>query len=108
VDDLERALDGYRSDRFIDALTRNIGKSAGDVHNLLRRDHMMRAKFGVAALDPKGRRARHQSVLVVHDSAVGRHILARRGRHITIDRADDRLILQMLGERLSDAAEGRC
>ena len=109
VADLERAVDGFsRSDRFIDSLTKHIGKAAGDVHDLLRRDHTLRAKFGVAALDPKGSRARHPSVLVVHDSAEGRQVLARRGGHLTIDRVDDREITRMLAQRLADAAEGRC
>jgi ESAT-6 protein secretion system EspG family protein len=105
VDQLERAIDGYRSHRFIDALTTHIGKAAGEVHELLRHGHTMRAKFGIAARDAKGSRVRHPFALVVHDSAQARHVLARRGAHITIDRADDRQIMTMLGQRLSELTD---
>jgi EspG family len=107
ADQLERAIDGYRSDRFIDALTTHIGRAAGEVHELLRHGHTMRAKFGIAARDAGGSRTRHPFALVVHDSIEGRHVLARRGTHITIDRADDRQITTMLGQRLSEVADGR-
>jgi ESAT-6 protein secretion system EspG family protein len=107
VDQLERAIDGYRSHRFIDALTTHIGKAAGEVHELLRHGHTMRAKFGIAARDARGNRVRHPFALVVHDSNQARHVLTRRGAHITIDRADDRQITTMLGQRLSELTDRR-
>lgn len=107
VDQLERAIDGYRSHQFIDTLTTHIGKAAGEVHELLRHGHTMRAKFGVAARDTNGSRVRHPFALVVHDSAQARHVLARRGTHITIDRADERQITTMLGQRLSEVTDRR-
>jgi hypothetical protein len=104
VSDLEQAIERYRSDRFIDTLARNIGRAAGDVHDLLRRDPTLKAKFGVAARDRSGRRARDPYALVVHDSTAGRHVVARRDTHVTIDRADTRQITTMLSQRLDAAA----
>lgn len=107
VADLERAIAGHRSDQFIDTLARNIGRAAGEVYDLLRRDHILRAKFGVAARDHRGNRARDPFAVVVHDSTAGRHVLVRRDTHITIDRADNRQITAMLGQRIEAAAARR-
>jgi hypothetical protein len=107
VADLERAIAGQRSNHFIDALVDNIGRAAGEVYDLLRRGHTLRAKFGVAARDRDGNRARDPFAVVVHDSTAGRHVLVRRDTHITIDRADNRQIMAMLGQRLDAAAGGR-
>ncbi|MFC4856813.1 ESX secretion-associated protein EspG [Actinophytocola glycyrrhizae] len=108
LDQLERAIDGYRTDRFIDTLKAHIGSAAGDVQDLLRRGHTMRAKFGLAALNRDGRRARHPSAVMVHDSTAGRHVLAQRGEYLTIDRVNDHQVAAMLEQRLAEQVDGRC
>ena len=109
VDQLERVIGEFRSDRFVNELRKYVGGVAADVHDLMvRRGHTMRAKFGLAALDRDGNRARHPSAVVVHDSIAGRHVLAQLDGHLTIDRVRGQQIVTMLEQRLAEQVNRRC
>jgi hypothetical protein len=105
VADLERAIERYRSVRFTETLTGNIGRVTEQVHRLLWYDPALRAKFGIAARDRVGKRARDPFAVVVHDSPDGRHTVARRGDHITVDRAANGQLTRMLTDRLNAVGE---
>lgn len=101
---LERAMAHYRGSPSIDVLTRNIGSAAGQVHELLRHEPTLRAKFGAAARNRAGRRTRATSTLVVHDSPAGRHVVSRQRNHVTINRADSAQLVVTLTRHLNAAA----
>lgn len=107
LDHLEHAIAEYRPDRFIDILKAHVGNAAGDVNDLVRRGHTVRAKFGLAALDRDGTCARHPSAVVVHDSTAGRHVLIRRNSHLTIDRANEQQVVTMIEQRLAEQVNRR-